>query len=613
MAKYRITGPDGATYEITAPDDATEEQVLAYAQKNYGGAKQQPKQRITAEEARDPSLIPDERYRAAGMEPPKSARDRARDEFDAASWYERPLIGAGAEFMRIGRGVGQLFTPDDSNVGRALQTAVDEDAATQDGVHGVSGFVGRALPYLATLPLGGPEAAALSRVPQAGRLGQVAVKAGTAAAEGAAYGGLGEVRTGDSRLENAGLGALGGVAGRGLVGGARATAGGFARQADPVMREAIDTAQNAGIPLHVSQVAQSVPARYAASLAKYLPFSGAGAAARKQQDAWNEALTSAAGSKTNRLDDAWVAEQRNRFNQGYDDIWSRNDVTIRPQTASQMQQIVADAYRDLGSEGGKVVENQFNRILDDVVRAGKGGQITGRNYQQLSSNLAGVQPGTAVGQFVGRLRSALIADADASVNQADMTALRDLNSQYNNFKTLQELLKRPAGASADVSPAALWAAVNKRGPKATKEYRELAKVGQTLLKDPIPQNGLVGGGISSLVTGGTGVALGSGTVVPALVALAAGSVGGRALNSSALGNLVAGRAGKQSALARLLEADGAAGAVRRGGGKALQKSIVPNAYDSDVPLEIDVIGGRVGPAPTQAEMDELRRRLRGGY
>lgn len=31
MARYRVTGPDGATYEITAPDDATEAQVLNYA------------------------------------------------------------------------------------------------------------------------------------------------------------------------------------------------------------------------------------------------------------------------------------------------------------------------------------------------------------------------------------------------------------------------------------------------------------------------------------------------------------------------------------------------------------------------------------------------------
>lgn len=32
MAKYRITGPDGAVYEVTAPDDATEDQVMSYFQ-----------------------------------------------------------------------------------------------------------------------------------------------------------------------------------------------------------------------------------------------------------------------------------------------------------------------------------------------------------------------------------------------------------------------------------------------------------------------------------------------------------------------------------------------------------------------------------------------------
>lgn len=576
----------------------------------------QPKQRITAEQARDPSLIPEERYRAAGIDPAEAfstPESRARAEFDASSWIDRPLIGAGAEFKRIGRGVGQLFTADDSTYGRELQAAVDADAPLQDGIHGVSGFVGRALPYLATLPLGGPEAAALSRVPQAGRLGQAAVKAGTAAAEGAAYGGLGEVRSGDSRLENAGLGALGGVVGRGLVGGGRTVAESFTRAADPVLRESIELAQRAGIPLHLSQVAQTTPAKYAASLAKYLPFSGSGAAARKQQDAWNEALTKAAGDKTKRLDDSWVAGQRKRFNSEYDQIWSRNDVVVRPQTAAAMQKIVADAYRDLGNDGGRVVENQFNRILDDVMRAGEGGKISGRNYQALSSALAGVQPGTQVGQFVGRLRSALIADADASVSKGDMAKLRNLNSEYNNFKTLDELLKRAAGANADISPAALWGAVNKRGPKATQEFRDLAKVGQTLLKDPIPQNGLIGSGISSLVTGGTGVAVGSGAVLPALAGLAAASLGGRALNSSTLGALAARGAGKPNGLARLLEAGGAAGATRRGVGKSFQKSIVPNSYDEDIPLEIDIIGGNVGAAPSQAEMDALRARMRRGY
>lgn len=33
--KYRITAPDGQTYEVTAPDGATQDEVMAYAQKNF--------------------------------------------------------------------------------------------------------------------------------------------------------------------------------------------------------------------------------------------------------------------------------------------------------------------------------------------------------------------------------------------------------------------------------------------------------------------------------------------------------------------------------------------------------------------------------------------------
>src|SRR3990172_8058511 len=39
MATFEITGPDGETYEITAPDGATEDQVLQYAQQQFGEPK----------------------------------------------------------------------------------------------------------------------------------------------------------------------------------------------------------------------------------------------------------------------------------------------------------------------------------------------------------------------------------------------------------------------------------------------------------------------------------------------------------------------------------------------------------------------------------------------
>lgn len=36
MAKYIVTSPEGEKYEVTAPNDASEQQVMEYAQKNFG-------------------------------------------------------------------------------------------------------------------------------------------------------------------------------------------------------------------------------------------------------------------------------------------------------------------------------------------------------------------------------------------------------------------------------------------------------------------------------------------------------------------------------------------------------------------------------------------------
>lgn len=500
--------------------------------------------------------------------PPVDQAAIARQVYDNSPWYQRPFIAAGAEMNRIGRGLQQLVTDKDSAKGRALQQRIDADAPMQEGVNGVSGFIGRVLPYAATAVMGGPEAAVLGRLGQAGKAAQLAAKAGVAAAEGAGYGALGETRTGENRLANAGYGALGGVAARGALGAARGVTSGLARRGDPLLQADIAIAQREGIPLHISQVAQSTPARTMASMAKYLPFSGADAAARNQQNAWNRALTRHVGDATDRLDDSWIAKQKQALGEAYDTIWNRNDVTISPETATRMHQIVQNAYRDLGTDGGKVVENQFGRILDDIAQAGQEGTISGRNYQRLARTLAQVQPGTSVGNYVGRLRKELIGDAENSIAPSDMALLQQTNQKYNNFKTLEKLLTRQPGAKADIAPAALWSAVNARGPKATQELRELAKVGQNLLKDPIPDSGTAGRLVSLNLFGGGGALAGG--IVPALTALAGGATVGRALNSPFTGNWLARNAGKPDFFANLLAAQGAKGGLRKGLGRAGQ-------------------------------------------
>ncbi|MDD0875571.1 hypothetical protein LOD45_10835, partial [Xylella fastidiosa subsp. multiplex] len=235
-----------------------------------------------------------------------------------------------------------------------------------------------------------------------------------------------------------------------------------------------------------------------------------------------------------------------------------------------MQEVVNDAYRDLGTDGGKIVQNQFYRIFNDIVRAGHEGPISGRNYQTLVRDLAGVQPGTSTGHYVGRLRKELVKDAEQSLKTSNdpgdvaaLELLKKTNQQYNNFKTLEKLLTRPAGARADITPAGLWSAVNARGPKATQEYRDLAKIGQTVLKDPIPDSGTPGRMLSMGLLGGGGVVTGG--LIPTLATIAEGVTLGRALNSATLGNLLARNAAAPSLLAPLaplLTAEGAIGTSR---------------------------------------------------
>lgn len=76
MAKYRITGPDGATYEVTAPDGASEADVLSYAQKNYQAKPQ--------------------------LEP------LTADPTDGMSGVDKFRAGIGKAFTDVARGAGQL-------------------------------------------------------------------------------------------------------------------------------------------------------------------------------------------------------------------------------------------------------------------------------------------------------------------------------------------------------------------------------------------------------------------------------------------------------------------------------------------------------------------------
>lgn len=251
MAKYRITAPDGGTYEVTAPDDATQEQVLAYAQKNYKApAKPEPSTLDSIKQGA--GNLAAGMVRGAGsigatlLAPIDVAADaiagkgltldsnrQRRADMDAA------LSNMGAETDSLTYGGGKL-------VGEIMGTAGAGGA--------VANLVGRAVPAIAGSPMlqaiasGGMRAGGM-----AGLQAQAVRAAGGAVAGGAAAGLV--------NPEDVGTGALIGAATPGVIqaAGAAGRAIGGTFRGPPPSPELMQAAQNARAAGYVMPPTQVQP------------------------------------------------------------------------------------------------------------------------------------------------------------------------------------------------------------------------------------------------------------------------------------------------------------------------------------------------------------------
>src|SRR3546814_19398684 len=85
-----------------------------------------------------------------------------------------------------------------------------------------------------------------------------------------------------------------------------------------------------GIPLHASQVSQSLPVKVAASAGKYLPFSGYGKAAGRQQEGINRAVAKTFGADAPRLTDEVMKRARQELSRPFETIYNPT-ASPRPQ------------------------------------------------------------------------------------------------------------------------------------------------------------------------------------------------------------------------------------------------------------------------------------------
>jgi hypothetical protein len=530
MPVYEITAPDGRVFEVTAPEGASEQDVIAYAQANYSSASNgyQPKKRA-----------------AADLQQAAAEHRRKNPAGTGMGFWGNAVAGAGKSFVDTGEGLSQLYTgltgtPEEI---AAKQAEVDDrrrtDQALMNTGGGIAGnIVGSVAQIAAPIPGGGSAKVA-------SYLGKAAPYVG-AAARGGVYSGAQPVGTGETRLSNAAQGAAWGAGGQALASGVGAMAKAAKGRLQPVVQRAIQDARAAGIPLHASQVSESRFAKTVGSVLNQFPLSGAARAARKQQESFNQAVGRTFGADAPVLTDDVMAAAKGRLNQGYERIFSGKTVALDRQAVTELVKLGRRLESELEAGPREVVRKQLDRVFDNI---DANGGMPAKVYQSLRSEWGSKFPkGTDKGRVLAEARKLLDDAAGRSLGPRESAALKKLNSMWANMRTAEDALKQVSGAAGNVKPASLYPLIRKGS---TEEMRRLAQMGQTVLKDPIPDSGTVGRGL--VAAGLTGAGVTGGASVPLLAKAAlAGATMGRAMNSNTLSKLL--EQGKpMSGLARLVQ------------------------------------------------------------
>ena len=440
----------------------------------------------------------------------------------------RFAIGMGQRVAAAGRGAGQLYAQGadallgGDRYGAAMQAEREARARDSflrgDTAAAIGGFAGDV--GLTMAPAG-----------LVARAGGVRALAGGAAL-GGAYAGLQPVIQGESRMGNAKVGAAFGAGGQALGMGLSAVGRNAANAVPQDIRQMVSRAGAMGIPVHASQVSQSLPVKVAASAGKYLPFSGYGKVAGAQQSAANRAVARTFGADADKLTDDVMYGARRKLNAGFEEVYNRTSVPITASAARKLAQVENAAARRLTRDQAEVLRNQ----VDDILANADDGVLTGQKYQAVRTALKKAEGTDKLGMAVREIRQALDDMAADAVGPEDAAKLKALRSQWANFRTAENALKQNSGAGGDIRLAALWPLIRKGS---TKEMRELARMGQTLLKDPISDSGTAQRTMAyNLLMGGGSLA--NPALIPVFAKAAfGGATVGRAANSPALAKLLA--------------------------------------------------------------------------
>jgi hypothetical protein len=331
------------------------------------------------------------------------------------STADRVLSGVGKGMVDTGRGVYQLG----ASIGHAAGMVSDEKMAQIQADVDESHHLDKALTNTMAGKFGdvvGTAAPALL-VPGAGILG--------GAAAGAAMGAAQPVPTGESRFQNAGLGAVGGAAG-GAVGKVFKMLGGFGVPAS--RQAAVNTLASERIPTSVAQKTGAKAAQTVERASGMISDAQSDFMAQ-QQPAFNQAVLRRIGiydpAVTKATPDV-VSGAKLRITGVMDDV-AKNGINVDDEMLTGLGNVEDDALSKLPDSDLGPIKKHITDILSNAAK--NDGKLDGTAYQKIRSSLGDLSSDPRYAPITHDMQEVL-DDALSRQNPEDAARLATARKQY---------------------------------------------------------------------------------------------------------------------------------------------------------------------------------------
>lgn len=488
-AIFEIELPDGNILEIEAPENTPPDQIKARA-RQYMATQSKPQESAFALQQRaargDSKALAEYNRRAAAAGQSSFEQERANN--DPTIENDNFVSGVGSVFVDNAMGLKQLALQagnkiglvDDSTVAD-YQRKVDREAQLQAPLMntgaGQAGVVAGNVALWANPVTVGPRAVT------------VPGKILGAAAGGYAIGGIQPTQTGESRLANAGEGALLAAGGQGVASGLGLLGRKIPRP-DVEKRAAIRYGDSIGVRLSAGELSDNGMMRNVASQMERFPFSGGRARWESNAKAFTGAVAGELGLKSDKLTPRVFGKRMSEIGDKFNELSARSSLVLDKQLMDDLARVQSDSERLMGT--GQITRNWIDELIS---KADESGVVPGESYKSFDSNIGKIMKSGGEKAFaLGELRDAVRNNMDRFIKPEDAAEWAQIRKQYAVGKTIEPLVAKTKDGI--IPPAQLMGRMTADKAGKTRmannkagELGKLARLGQYMKEAPDSASG----------------------------------------------------------------------------------------------------------------------------